>query len=466
MVLGFWFAWNGNRAPGQKGRENTPGLGERLRRQVGPVAITVGLGGAVLGGYVRTGAFYDLVRADSLLLFLETLALGLLMSSCRDGRRAGLWFAPKAIWAGVAIVAAFYTKQTAAIFGLGLGVLTLVVNPRRGLLYGATAAFGLLTVGGWLQWRSDGWFWTYVYELHQSHPFFADQAYILAPRALLGFAAGVYVALGLVVYLYQRLGYWARRDVLALGIAPLGLVCATLPFGTQWAFDNAFIPGVFFPVVSLAYFLICVWRAGPTKPHAGPAGLINGARVPVFTKRRRAPRTPRLAPRQRREFAARTPIGEQTMGRWLLAVALVGIVFTNLRPWMRVPRRRLSGWAQTKAWLMSPWKAYRPTRAHRATAVSLLGRIADMQGPVFMPSHPYYPVLVGKPAFVHRMGIMDVAAALGDVPGLESSFAAQNFSTLSGLGSTTRRMESLVATLSTNRKPAPAGGRPADIQWA
>jgi hypothetical protein len=67
--------------------------------------------------------------------------------------------------AGLAIAAAFFSKQTASIIGVGL----LAVNGRRGLAYGGAAAAALAAGIGLLVKTSDGWFWTYIFKLHQSH---------------------------------------------------------------------------------------------------------------------------------------------------------------------------------------------------------------------------------------------------------------------------------------------------------
>ena len=65
-------------------------------------------------------------RADSLLLALEALSLWLIL-------RGDTW--KSAALAGLAIALAFFSKQTASIIGVGLGLGLLVVNWRRGLVY-------------------------------------------------------------------------------------------------------------------------------------------------------------------------------------------------------------------------------------------------------------------------------------------------------------------------------------------
>jgi hypothetical protein len=49
-----------------------------------------------------------------------------------------------------------------------------------------------------------------------------------------------------------------------------------------------------------------------------------------------------------------------------------------------------------------------PNRADRAAGDALIARLAAIPGDVFIPSHPWYAHLAGKPTFTHRMGILDV----------------------------------------------------------
>ena len=42
--------------------------------------------------------------------------------------------------------------------------------------------------------------------------------------------------------------------------------------------------------------------------------------------------------------------------------------------------------------------------------------LRTLQGPLFVPFHPFYPVLVGQPPHLHRLGVLDVAGVgeIGD----------------------------------------------------
>src|SRR5262249_51222098 len=68
------------------------------------------------------------------------------------------------------------------------------------------------------------------------------------------------------------------------------------------------------------------------------------------------------------------------------------------------------------------------TARDRAAGDRLLERIAATPGDVLVPFHPYYPVRVGKPPFVHRMGVMDApSAGFGRPRGLDQALADGRF---------------------------------------
>lgn len=52
----------------------------------------------------------------------------------------------------------------------------------------------------------------------------------------------------------------------------------------------------------------------------------------------------------------------------------------------------------------------------RIAARRFLARIASIEGPLLIPYHPFYPVLVGRDMHFHQMGINDVTRAGMRVP--------------------------------------------------
>lgn len=189
--------------------------------------------------FAAVGGFYDLVRSDALQLGLTTLGAALAWRGRRDHRLAAL--------AALVLVAAFLTKQTAAPLLVAIGLALLGTRRAPALTFGLCGvASGALAL--WLIDRAaHGWFWTYIFRLHQGHAFFARRAFVDTPLQL---AAILGPALLLV-----PLALWRRRDpdlLFLTWLALAGALASALGFGTQWAHVNAYIPGVFFPALAIA----------------------------------------------------------------------------------------------------------------------------------------------------------------------------------------------------------------------
>jgi hypothetical protein len=325
------------------------------------LAALVGLVGAaaVVAAFAFTGGFFDLVRADSLLLALEALALWLVL-------REGTW--RSAAVAGLVMAAAFFSKQTASIIGVGLGVGLLIVNWRRALVYGGVAAAVLAAGIGFLVKTSDGWFWTYIFKLHQSHSYrWAVVPKVVLPDTLkhLGPVFAVLIVATVALACSRKL---RRTDIILWAVALAGEGAAAVGFSTQWAFSNAYIPAVFFPVLAASVL------SGRLLLHA---------------------------------FDCR---------RWLLAVptsmVLLGLAWQN----QHIARPQLA--------------AFVPQTADYVAAGRLMDRLASVPGDLFIPFHTYYGALVGKRTFVHRMGVRDVGPGLGRPQGLDQALQAQSFSAI------------------------------------
>jgi hypothetical protein len=330
----------------------------------GLAGLAVGLGGAgvVAASFAATGGFYDLVRADSLVLALEA---GALVLALRALAGAGARAYRTAAAAGLLIALAFFTKQTASLVGVALGLGLLLAGWRRGLVYGAAAAVTLGAGLLLLELTSQGWFWTYVFKLHQSHEFYPRRAYLETPLHLLKLAGPLYLAwllAGLALLARRRL---RRADAVHVAVALGGFASACIGFGTQWAFDNAFIPAIYFPAVSAA-----IWTA-------------------------------RLAA---------LALADHLLSAAVAAVAGVALAVQAARTGLPDRRR------------------FVPDRQDRAAAQRFLAHLRTLPGPLFIPFHPYYPVLVGQPAHVHRMGVWDVSALLGRPAGLDQALAEGRFS--------------------------------------
>jgi hypothetical protein len=289
------------------------------------------------------------------------------------------------VGAALLLVAAFFTKQTASPFMLGLGLVLLVVSFRAALLYGATLAVVGLPLLYWMNRATDGWFWTYTSKLHRLHDFYPLRAFVGSPLRLL-------LLLGPAVLLVP----WAllrRRSpelVFASVLAVLGIGAACVGFGTQWAFTNAFIPGVFFPAIAIAT----------------AAGRL--------THEDSSTRPPRLRP----------------MFVYLL---LLSSLFCSTGYFLPLARARLSfaktiGLPDDEPTELA-LRRFIPTPQDRAQGDELMQRLRAMPGEVLVPFHPFYAHLAGKRAYLHRMGVMDVGrAGFGTPRGLKEAIAEKRFS--------------------------------------
>ena len=324
-------------------------------------AALVGLLGAaaVMAAFAFTGGFFDLVRSDSLLLALEALALRLVL-------RGESWKSAAA--AGLVMAAAFFSKQTASIMGVGLGVGLLIVNWRRALVYGGAAGAALAAGIGLLVKTSGGWFWTYIFKLHQSHGYRWGVIFAKVLPDTLKHLWPVFAVL-IVATLALAFSRRLRRDDVILWVTTLaGEVAAAVGFSTQWAFSNAYIPAVFFPVLA--------------------ASVLSG----------------------------RLLLHALDSRRWLSAVptcaVLLGLAWQN----QHIPRPKLA--------------TYLPRPSDYLAAGRLLDHLASVPGDLFIPFHTYYGALVGKRTFVHRMGVRDVGAGLGRPEGLDQALRDQFFSAI------------------------------------
>lgn len=233
--------------------------------------------GMFLSGYVFSFRWLDLARGDALFLALVLWGLTLLRESEGNWKKAAL--------AGSLVALGFWTKQTAAVFVLASALAGLLVAPRQFWAY--AGAIALIDGGGVLlgQWLTDGWLWTWIYEMHQSHAFnherfrkktwgmFMHAAPFLLAALLLLLGAAISRVPGRVRAIartiaagnHDQLRAWlqaawqglrADRGPIYWAIfAAAGLLVSALGYSTQFAEPNAFIPGVCFGAAWLAVVL-------------------------------------------------------------------------------------------------------------------------------------------------------------------------------------------------------------------
>ena len=308
--------------------------------------------------YPYTDGWYDLVRADSLFLFMATAALGGLS---RWTVTTTGWQRHAKVAAGAAVLAlAFFTKQT-GIFYVGIGgVVVLVLAWRCVPVFVLTA--GAIGLGGsqMLQHTTDGWFWTYISEIHRTHDFNMDRFWKSFINILWHFppatiVIGVTASIVIATWIRDRkFPRQAQPFLLWTSVFAVSVVVGAIGWGTEFAHFNAYMPA----------FLHGAMAAGACVPALAACG---------------------------RSFMRGRP---RRHAYWVSTAAALAAA---------IPLAVTLGYAR--------WNPARfiPPPASMAAGDHLIDRIREIQGPVWIPAHPWYAVLAGKEAFVHRMGIKDVS---------------------------------------------------------
>ena len=344
------------------------------RREGGSRAAAACAIAIIFGAFVPTGTFYDLARPDS--LFMGLVTAGLLIGWWKRHSYGG------GVAAALLLVAAFFVKQTSSVFMPVLGLALLLAVPRTAVVYGLTlAVVGLPSL--WLSNRaSGGWFWTYVSVLHRKHDFFPARAFLGTPGRLA-------LILGPAILLVP----WAlvrRRTpglVYATFIALAGIGAACVSFGTQWAFTNAFMPGVMLPAIAIgvaAGRLLDDTREAPPRLRSAAVYLLLALSI-LTAPGGLMPVAARVLPESWGLNALRNPTGYD-------------------------PR------------------LFIPTARDRAAGDQLIAKLRAVDGEVLIPFHPFYAHLAGKRTYLHRMGVMDIwRAGMGAPRGLVDAVDRHRF---------------------------------------
>jgi hypothetical protein len=312
-------------------------------------ALAVGL---IAATYPWVEGWYDLVRADTLFVAMVIGGLLALRAWAQVPGLAGR----RRIGAAAAVLAlSFFCKQTGVFYVAAGGAALLVLNWRRLPLYCAVA--GAIGLGGtWLFNRaSGGWFWTYAFEIHQSHDFSRERFVQSFGHILFRFpvmtaviAAGL-VGVAAAAQATRRrppgasaLLYWSPMFAISVLVGAIG-------WGTEFAHFNAFIPAMV------------------------TGAIAAGAAVPALA-------------------GAATALPRQSS--WTSQAA-------GLLPAVALAAQLCTAWWQPGRFI--------PSERDREAGDALIEHLRTVKGDVFMPYHPWYPVMAGKRFYTHRMGLIDVS---------------------------------------------------------
>jgi len=357
---------------------------------LGAVSVGIVLAlGLFAAAYPATDGWYDLVRADTLFLFMITSAIAALPGWARAG--AGLDGHARAAAGGVLLALAFFCKQTGIFYvALGGGVVAVYGWRRLPAYVGGAGVVGLGFT--WLlNSRTDGWFWTYVSKIHRAHDFNMDRFWrsfgniLWRPElngtkwAPLGAAisiivVGTLVLLGVTWRRHRQFPRQARPFALWTATYVVSTVVGAIGWGTEFAHFNAYMPA----------FL--------------HGALAAGAAVPAVTACARL-------------LAEERPHAEALVtGAGLFAAGVLSYACLNASWWWRP-------------------LTFSPTAEDIAAGDRLIARLKQTEGEVWMPSHPWYLHLAGKTPRAHRMGILDVTWRQDRVvEGLDAALSRRAFS--------------------------------------
>ena len=311
-------------------------------------ALTSGLFAAT---YPWVEGWYDIVRGDMLLIVL--LVGGITLIPVAAARHTRLHAHVLVGLSAALLTAAYFCKQTGIIYVALGGLLVAQYDWRKLPSYLFTAS--VLGLGGtWLlNHQSDGWFWTYAFEVLGTHQVDRGRMINAVGHILVQFPAmslAIVATLLVVTITYWRVRTlpsqaqsflrWTFAFAISIGVGALG-------FAKQWAHFNVYIPAMITGAIA----------AGCTIPT-----------VYACAKNLRLP--PLLPPAL--SLGAATTLSIQLLCAW---------------------------------WSPQP---FLPTAEDHKAGQKLITVLKNIQGDIYMPYHPFYPHLAGKKTFAHRMGILDI----------------------------------------------------------
>lgn len=297
------------------------------RRESRHAWIALACAGLYLGGYRINGFWYEVIRVDS--LFVALLLGGLALGIYAGGSKARLMLS------AFVLALSFFTKQSGAFIGAGLGIYLLLISWRRALWF--LVPFGVLTLAPLfaLDLVTGGWFSYHVFYIGSADPIELGRLVQFISLDLIS-TMGALTLMALLAALWSiRAHGWgilkAEPWLIALALAILISALGRARVGGNL---NNRMP---------AYALLCL----------APALLFNAwSKTPVL----RLPCNLRLSP-------------EPLVAALILLQFALGAYYP--------PR-------------------YIPTAQMRASGDRLIERIAAVDGPVFVMMHPFYALLAGK----------------------------------------------------------------------
>jgi hypothetical protein len=355
------------------------------------------------------GAFYDVGRPDA-------LAMALVLGAAFVARWATR---PRDVLiAGALLIAAFLAKQTAVVFAPALALCLFARVRRLGVLFAATAGgAGLFAVWAFTR-ATGGWFWFYVFQEHQGHRFLWGNILLEYWRDVL-FLAPVLLLFPVLAISYGRVTRGIAAAFVALLVVAFVQRARTLDYPEHMYYRELWYQSrrafVLVPPLAIATMLgaarLVAKRIEPASGYwlamAAAGALASGLNHSTQWAYANCFMPVALFGSLAVVFAARALVAEGHTPASLVAMAgIVQLVALAYNPVAQIP-----------------------SRADREALATLNRRIASMQGPVFIPSHPFLAFQTSGRTSAHQMSIGDVAFN-GGIPDLAPRLARGEWPTV------------------------------------
>ena len=359
------------------------------------------------------GAFYDLVRPDA--LFLAIALTAIYVAYAHQTARG-------AIAAALLCVVAFFTKQTSSVFTPAIALYLLWRNWRHAVLFIGTA-IGLGALGVWLYDRAaDGWFWTFIFEGHQGHLFYWKNILIEYWRDLLVLAP--------ILILLPLLWFGYKVPVAGLSILLMAHWTYAFVFRARTLQERAFGEHMYYrellfdqprwivlvPSLLIAACLI-IYRVRQPRVRVENT---HGYWLWIFVAGAGA-----SALNHSTQWAySNCFMPLSVVAAILIALAVRDLVERAAPDWSvaLIPAALV---VQLVALGYDPVNQV-PGEDDYAALDALDARLDAVDGPIFMPAHPYYGFARDRVVHTHQMGIQDVAF-MGGVKDLDRRLAAHEW---------------------------------------
>ncbi len=367
------------------------------RRHFGTLIPGVVGGMLYLASYPNTGAFMDLVRADSLFVGLTAWSLALALED-----RKWVWRT-----SALLLFLAFTVKQNAALMGVPIAFgLWAMKDFKRALHWGLWAAVPALLWVGWMQWSSDGQFLVYLLEVPGAHPMVTGRAFPGTPREISAHLPWLMptLATGVVAFgAREEDGAWSRPGLAITGAFALLFTVVLASMGQVRGITQPGTWEALFTYPSLGAMAgVGVFQAIRMVRGEGRPGWILGGLVMltalIMTGLMRA---------HHGGF-----INVFMLLYWCTGLALVPVVAWSMRtrapavvPVVMALMLGAQMWDRSSEF---DGQRLQPTPADYEAGEELVAQLSALEGEVLSPYAAWLPALAGKTPSFHLISLWDV----------------------------------------------------------